>query len=101
MAALYIKSLLPELAQHVTLGQAHLSPHKCATIDHAANLARRMYAGRHSSKECQALSSLQTGGNAGKVVKFAGSSSAGRAAGSSGGLSSSGKKNCFKCGFIP
>ncbi|KAG2213578.1 hypothetical protein INT45_003441, partial [Circinella minor] len=43
MAALYIQSLLPELAQHVTLGQAHLSPDKRATIDHAANLARRMY----------------------------------------------------------
>ncbi|KAG2215670.1 hypothetical protein INT45_009686, partial [Circinella minor] len=157
MAALYIKSLLPELSQHVTLGQAHLSPDKRATIDHAANLARRMYgnvvhskyskqvaassdsslsssavlvaasgpsfavsgkrnkgkkradtkhcrlhgAGRHSSEECRVLSSLQTGGNAGKVVKFAGSLSAGRPAGSSGGLSSSGKKNCFKCGFVP
>ncbi|KAG2225124.1 hypothetical protein INT45_011807, partial [Circinella minor] len=43
MAALYIKSLLPELSQHVTLGQAHLSPDKRATINHAANLARRMY----------------------------------------------------------
>ncbi|KAG2214144.1 hypothetical protein INT45_003531 [Circinella minor] len=150
MAALFINSLLPELGQRVTLGQAHLSPDKRATIDHAANLARRIYGnvahskyskqvaassdssvptsaaaagpsfavsgkknkgkkradakhcrlhgtGRHSSEECQALSSLQTGGNAGKVTKFSGSSSGARAAGSS----SSGKKNCFKCGFVP
>ncbi|KAG2212420.1 hypothetical protein INT45_011169, partial [Circinella minor] len=43
MAALYIQSLLPELAQHVTLGQAHLSQDKRTTIDQAANLARRLY----------------------------------------------------------
>ena len=43
MAALYIKSLLPELAQHVILSQAHLTPDKHATIDHATNLARRLY----------------------------------------------------------
>ncbi|KAG2217214.1 hypothetical protein INT45_013959, partial [Circinella minor] len=157
MAALYIQSLLPELAQHVTLGQAHLSPDKRATIDHAANLAHRMYGnvvhskyskrvaassdssssssavsaagglllavsgkknkgkkradtkhcrlhgtGCHSSEECRALSSLQVGGNTGKVAKFAGSSSGARVAGSSSaGSSSSGKKNCFKCGFVP
>ncbi|KAG2218929.1 hypothetical protein INT45_008166 [Circinella minor] len=124
---------------------------KRATIDHAANLTRRMYGnvvhskyskqvavgsdsfssssavsaaaagpsfavsgkknkgkkradakhcrlhgtGRHSSEECRALSSLQTGGNAGKVVKFSGSLPGARAAGSCGGSSSSGKKNCF------
>ncbi|KAG2214870.1 hypothetical protein INT45_003021, partial [Circinella minor] len=155
MAALYVKSLLPELAQHVTLGQAHLSQDKRATIDHAANLARRLYGnvvhskysrqvvmssdssaptsaaaatgstlavsgkknkgkkradtkhcrlhgpGRHSSEECRALASLQTNSNAGKVAKFAGSSSGARAAGSPSGSSSSGKKNCFKCGFVP
>ncbi|KAG2222746.1 hypothetical protein INT45_013110 [Circinella minor] len=142
MAALFINSLLPELGQHVTLGQAHLSPDKRATIDHAANLARRMYVcsdssvptsaaaagpsfavsgkknkgkkradakhcqlhgtGHHSSEECRALSSLQTSGNAGKVTKFSGSSSGARvASSSSAGSSSSGKKNCFKCGFVP
>ncbi|KAG2213212.1 hypothetical protein INT45_001555 [Circinella minor] len=155
MAALFINLLLPELGQHVTLGQAHLSPDKRATIDHAANLARRMYGnvvhskyskqvaassdssvstsaaaadpsfavsgkknkgkkradakhcwlhgtGRHSSEECRALSSLQTGGNAGKVTKISGSLSGAHAAGSSSaGSSSSGKKNCFKCGFVP
>ncbi|KAG2213581.1 hypothetical protein INT45_001431 [Circinella minor] len=150
-------SILPELAQHVTLGQAHLSLDKRPTIDHAANLARHMYGnvvhskyskrvaassdssssssavsaagglslavsgkknkgkkradakhcqlhgtGRHSSEECRAVSSLQTGGNSGKVTKFSGSLSSARAAGSSSaGSSSSGKKNCFKCGFVP
>ncbi|KAG2204919.1 hypothetical protein INT45_010237, partial [Circinella minor] len=43
MATLFINSLLPELCQHVTLGQAHLSQDKRTTIDQAANLARRLY----------------------------------------------------------
>ncbi|KAG2214160.1 hypothetical protein INT45_001105 [Circinella minor] len=158
MAALYIQSLLLELAQHVTLGRAHLLQDKRTTIDQAANLARRLYGnvvhskyskqvalssdsstsntapsavagssfavtgkknkgkkraeakychihgnGRHSSDECRALSSLHTSGNAGKVSKSAGSSGT-RVAGPSGNASSpssSGKKDCFKCGFIP
>ncbi|KAG2215661.1 hypothetical protein INT45_002764, partial [Circinella minor] len=158
MATLFINSLLPELCQHITLGQAHLSQDKRATIDQAANLARRLYGnvvhskyskqvalssysstsstasgvvagssfavtskknkrkmraetkycymhgnGRHSSDECRVLLSLQTDGNAGKVSKSAGSSGT-RVAGPSGNASSpssSGKKDCFKCGFIP
>ncbi|KAG2212519.1 hypothetical protein INT45_013627, partial [Circinella minor] len=158
MATLFINSLLPELCQHVTLGQAHLSQDKRTTIDQAANLARRLYGnvvhskyskhvalssesstsstasgaaagssfavagkknkgkkraetkycrlhgnGRHSSDECRALSSLHTSGNAGKVSKSAGSSGT-RVTGPSGNASSpssSGKKDCFKCGFIP
>ncbi|KAG2216713.1 hypothetical protein INT45_005666 [Circinella minor] len=158
MATLFINSLLPELCQHVTLGQAHLSQDKRATIDQAANLARRLYGnvvhskyskqvalssdsstsstasgasagssfavagkknkgkkraktkychlhgnGHHSSDDCRVLLSLHTSGNAGKVSKSAGVSGT-HVAGPSGNASSpssSGKKDCFKCGFIP
>ena len=57
MAALYIKSLLPELSQHVTLSQAHLSADKRATIDHAANLARRLYGNVVHSKYSKQVAS--------------------------------------------
>ena len=42
-AALYVNSLLPELSQHVSLGQAHLTADKRESTDQAANLARTLY----------------------------------------------------------
>ena len=155
IAAMYINSLLPELSQHVTLGQAHLSSDKRATIDHAANLAYRLYSnvvhskhskqvalgsdlatptsastaprlssspyfkknkgkkaivkachlhgkGCHSTEECRALDSLQTGDNSGKVVKSVGSSRCAGSSGSSLPLSTPtpNKPKCFHCGFV-
>ena len=51
LTAMYINLLLPELGQQVTLGQAHLSLDKHATIDHAASFACRLYGNVVHSKK--------------------------------------------------